>query len=253
MNTFWAALQKELLEQWRSYRLLVVLLVLGLFGLASPLLAKMTPELLSLIPEADAFAPFIPAPTLRDAYLQYHSNISQFGVILALLLTMGAVVQEKEKKTAALVLTKPLSRLAFLAAKFVALALTFLTGIAVAALAGYYYTLLLFEAPPFTEWLAFNGLMLLFLLVHIALALFFSTLARSTVASAGMAFGAMLVLAILASLPRLGEYAPASIINWGLLQMTGPGVSAWPAFFISLALIAAALLGAWLVFERQEI
>ena len=34
-----------------------------------------------------------------DAVTQYIKNIGQFGVILALLLTMGAVAQEKDKGT----------------------------------------------------------------------------------------------------------------------------------------------------------
>jgi ABC-2 type transport system permease protein len=253
MKPFLAALKKELVEQLRTSRLLVAVLVLGLFGLASPLLARYTPELMAMIHEAREFAPFIPAPTINDAYVQYNSNLMQFGVVLALLLSMGVIVQEKEKKTAALVLTKPLSRAGFLAAKFIALALTFLLAVSAAALGGYYYTLLLFTAPPLSGWLALNGLLLLFLLVHVAFTLFFSTLARSTVAAGGMAFGAMLLLAILGSLPGLGEYTPAYLLTSGQLNLLGMGEPAWPAVAVSLGLVIVSLLGAWLLFERQEI
>jgi ABC-2 type transport system permease protein len=253
MKPFFAALQKELLEQWRSYRMLVAVLVLGLFGLSSPLLARFTPELLSVIPEAEEFAHLIPPPTIRDAYIQYHSNIVQFGVILALLLAMGLVVQEKDKKTAAVVLTKPLSRLSFLAAKFIALTITFIIGLSVAALGGYYYTLLLFDPPVFQGWLTLNGLILIFLLVHTALALFFSTLARSTVAAAGMSFAAMLVLAVLASIPGLGQYTPAHLPNWGLMNLVGGAESIQPALAISIGMILVFLAGAWILFEKQEI
>ena len=41
---------KEMTEQWRTYRLLIVVAVMTVFGLASPLLAKLTPELLKSIP-----------------------------------------------------------------------------------------------------------------------------------------------------------------------------------------------------------
>jgi ABC-2 type transport system permease protein len=253
MKAFLAAFKKEITEQWRTSRMLVVVLVLGLFGLASPLLARFTPQLLSMIPEAEAFAPFIPEPTLVDAYVQYNSNIVQFGVILAILVAMGLVVQEKEKKTAALVLTKPLSRPAFLAAKFLAVTLTFAVGLAVAALGAYYYTLLLFEAPQLSGWLVLNGLVLVYLLVHVAVTLFFSTLARSTVAAAGMAFGAMLLLAVLGAIPGFGVYAPAQLVAWGQMNLLGLPDTAWPALVISLALILVSLLGAWWLFEKQEI
>src|SRR5713226_2620753 len=114
---FWAALRKELLEQWRSYRALVVAAVLLGFGLLSPLSAKFTPELFRLLPNGAQIASLIPPPTLLDAVAQYLKNMSQFAVILALLLTMGAVSQEKERGTAAMMLSKPLPRWAFLAAK----------------------------------------------------------------------------------------------------------------------------------------
>ncbi|NOZ73089.1 MAG: hypothetical protein GXP38_14485 [Chloroflexi bacterium] len=47
--SFLTALRKEWLELWRTYRLLVVGVVLLLFGLLSPLLAKYTPEIIKLI------------------------------------------------------------------------------------------------------------------------------------------------------------------------------------------------------------
>ena len=98
---FLAALRKEWLEQWRTYRLLAVGVVLVVFGLLSPLIAKHTPEIIKLIPNGEAIAQLIPTPTVMDAVTQYIKNIGQFGVILALLLTMGAIAQEKDKGTAA--------------------------------------------------------------------------------------------------------------------------------------------------------
>ena len=187
--SFFVALRKEMLEQWRSYRLLIVVAVFVAFGLMSPLIAKFTPELVKLIPEGEQFADLIPPPIATDAVAQYVKNISQFGVILALLMTMGAVVQEKDKGTAALMLVKPMSRAAFLAAKFVALVLTFVVGIALAATACYYYTLLLFKPLDILDWLALNGLMLLFVLVYVALTLFASTISKSQAVAGGLAFG----------------------------------------------------------------
>jgi ABC-2 type transport system permease protein len=104
---FMHVLRKELLEQWRTYRFLIVAAVLVLFGLVSPLLAKVTPELLRSIPDVPAgLAESIPDPTVVDAVGQYVKNMSQFGILLALLLSMGMVVQEKERGTAAMMLTR---------------------------------------------------------------------------------------------------------------------------------------------------
>ncbi len=88
----------------------------------------------------------IPAPTVTDAITQYVKNMSQFGILLALLMTMGVVVQEKERGTAAFFLTRPVSRETFLLAKFAALTVTFIVSLALAAIGCWYYTLVLFAA-----------------------------------------------------------------------------------------------------------
>ena len=49
---------------------------------------------------------------------------------------MGAVATEKERGTAALILTKPVSRAAFLVAKLVAIGLTLAVAVAVATAGG---------------------------------------------------------------------------------------------------------------------
>ncbi len=69
--TFLAALRKEILEQWRTYRIMIVAIVLTAFGMMSPLLAKFTPEILGMLPGAEQFAGLIPKPTITDAISQY--------------------------------------------------------------------------------------------------------------------------------------------------------------------------------------
>ena len=249
---FWVALRKELLEQWRTYRALVVGAVLLAFGLLSPLTAKLTPELIRLIPNGDQLAGLIPAPTALDAVAQYLKNMSQFAVILALLLTMGAVTQEKERGTAAMMLSKPLPRWAFLAAKFAALGLTFGASLALAGAGAYYYTWLLFGPLDLAAWVAVNGLLLVFTLVYVAVTLLCSVLTRSQAAAGGIAFGVLVLLTILGALPQVGQYLPGELVNWAGRLVAG-GASGWPALAVSLGLIVAALAAAAWRFEGQEL
>ena len=252
---FWVALRKELLEQWRSYRLLIVAVVLLLFGgFMAPLTAKYTPELIkALAPEGDEIAKLVPAPTAAVAVDEYIQNISQFGVLVALLVTMGAVAREKDRGTAALMLVKPLPRGIFLAAKFAALGVTFAVSILIAATAGYYYTMLLFEALDISSWLALNGLLLLFLLVYVALTILCSTLAKSQVIAGGLAFGLLMLLSVLGALPTLGDYLPGRLVSWASVVMNNGGDASWSALWGSVGVILTALLGAWAILERQEL
>lgn len=250
---FLVALRKELLEQWRSYRMLIVAAVLLIFGLLSPLTAKFTPDLMELLPMGEEIAKLIPPPTAADAVAQYQKNSSQFGVVLALLMTMGTVAQEKDKGTAALILAKPMPRSVFLWAKFAALGLTFVLGIAIAGAACYYYTLILFEALDLVPWLLLNGLLLIFILVYIAVTLLCSTLARSQVMAGGLAFVFVIMLGSINAVPQIGEALPGELLAWGGRLVAGGDEPSWLSLGTSLGIIIAALMGAWVSFERQEI
>jgi ABC-2 type transport system permease protein len=250
---FLAALRKELMEQWRSYRLLITAAVLVAFGLIAPLTARYTPELLKLLPNGEEIARLFPPPTALDAVTEYTENISQFGVILALLMAMGAVAHEKERGTAAMVLVKPLPRWAFLTAKFAALGVTFAVSIAVAGAGCYYYTFILFEPLDIGPWVELNVLLLVFVLVYVALTLMCSVFAKSQAAAGGLAFALLIVLALPGALPKVGEYLPGQLMAWGAGLIAKSGVTAWPALWISVGLIAGALGLAWLAFERQEL
>lgn len=265
-------LRKELLAQWRTYRLLIVAAVLVLLGLGSPLLTRYTPELLRAMPGVPPeLAALMPTPTVGYAVGEYLDNLTQFGVILALLVPMGIVVQEKERGTAAMLLCKPVSRAAFLLAKFVALALTFTAGLGLAALGSYYYIGILFERWPDPALFALlNVFLLLNLLVYVALTLLASTLMRSQVAAGGVAFGLFALLWVVGAIPQASSYLPGQAVSWGLRLFlegtgealpalgggpaaTGPVEPAWAALGITLGLIVVALLGAWAALHRQEI
>jgi ABC-2 type transport system permease protein len=190
---------------------------------------------------------------VADAISQYVKNMSQFGILLALLVTMGVVVQEKERGTAAFFLTRPVSRETFLLAKFAALTVTFIASLALAAAGCWYYTLVLFAPLAWGAFLALNGLMLVVFLVYMALALLASTIARTNGVAVGLAFVALILVGGIGALPSIGEYFPGRLFSWGATLILGGNGAAWPAFGISLGIIAIALLAACIIFRRQEV
>lgn len=248
-----ALLRKEMMEQWRTNRLLVLLVVLGVFGMASPLLASLLPQLMQMVPGGDQLAGLIPTPTVQDAVAQYVKNISQFVLLLAVFLTMGTVVQEKERGTAVMILSKPVGRGAFLLAKFLALALSFMVSLVVAGGLGYVYTAYLFQAPAVNAWIGLNMLLWLYGMVAVAITLLAGTLVRSQAAAAGISFGAWIVLALLGSVGPLRDYVPDRLVLWGSQLFSDPAWQEWPALAVSLGMILISLLAAWLVFQKQEL
>lgn len=246
-------LRKELLEQWRTRRLLVVAVVFAALGIGSPLLARYTPELVKAL-AGDQFQIILPPPTAADAVDQFLKNVGQAGVLAAILLAMGSVAVEKERGTAALLLTKPVSRAAFLLAKLLAIGATLFVGLVAAASGGYAYTAILFETLPVPGWSAMAGLLLLALIAYASLTFLGSALSRSSLAAAAIGIGAMIVLALVSALPGIGPLTPGGLNVPGAAMALGtdPGTVIGPVL-LNLAGVAAVFGVAWLAFRRQEL
>jgi ABC-2 type transport system permease protein len=250
--SIFAEFRKEWRYLLRTYRFLIAAIWLLFFSLMSPVLAKYQQELMNALPTGEITVS-MPPPTVMTAIGQYAKNMAQDGIILGLLLTMGAIAIEKDKGTAAMMLVKPLARGTFLSAKFLSLAVMFVICLVISALAAYYYTLLLFEAMDIGHWLVLNALIFVYILVIVAITLFCSTITKSQGATIGIAFGMLVIGWFAGGILRLGKYMPGELINWAVRLMQGDTHTSWIAFGVSLGLIVLPLLGAGLVFQKQEL
>jgi ABC-2 type transport system permease protein len=269
LAVFWVATVKELRQAWRTKRVLVIWAVFLAFGMLSPLMARFMPEIIGSFEEAEMFLALIPPPTIADAMVQYIENLSQFGFILAILLAMGAVVGEKERGVAAMILSKPMARWAFIASKFAAQFSVYLAGFLLAAIGAYYYTLFLFGPLEMGSFLLLNGLLLLWLLTFVGLSLLGSTLGKSTVAAGGIGLGLCVAQMLLGSIPRWGALLPGGLMGWVTLLgqkaaglspggdaaslLSGAAAGQGGAAASALAIIVMSLVLAIGIFEQQEI
>ncbi|MFN2143928.1 MAG: YhfC family glutamic-type intramembrane protease [Anaerolineales bacterium] len=255
LKIFWLALRKEIVQQWRSKRVLVVAAVFVLFGMGSPLLAKFTPEILKSVSGAEMFANLIPEPTIADAIGQYIKNLTQFSFIIAVLLGMGAVVGEKERNTIAMILSKPMPRWAFLMSKFTAQFLVYMLAFLVAGLGAFYYTAVLFEMPDIGQFATMNLLLFTWLLTFVAVTLLASVLGGSTGAAAGIGLGLSVVLLLASNLPRVGVLAPGGLTAWaGQLGIGAEQINAnGGALAMAVVIVLVSMVVSLAVFERQEL
>jgi ABC-2 type transport system permease protein len=252
---FAVSVRKELIQQWRTRRLLVVMAVFVLFGLTSPLLAKMIPDIMKNIAGAEQFASLIPTPSAADAMAQYIKNITQFGFMLAVLLGMNAVAGEKESGTAAMILSKPMPRWAFVLSKFTAQSLVYLSAFVVAGLGAYYYTIILFGSFDPLIFLGINLLLLLWLLTFVGAALLGSVIGSSIASAAGVGIALAAAFLLAGNIPMYGSLMPNGLVAWA--SALGAGVELPAANSGALAacfvLIVLCLLWSVALFERQEI
>jgi len=256
MMGFRVLLIKEMREQVRTNRLIAVAAVFILFGAVGPLTDRYLKELIDALgSESGGLSITVPPPSLEGAATQILKNLSQFGIICALLLAMGSVAWEKERGTAGMILTKPASRAAFLAAKLVAISLTLGLAVAFGCGIGFVYTLLLYPSVfPIGGYVAMALLMWWSCVAFAAITLLGSTVTRSAVAAAGLGLLAMLILGIVAALPVIGPYSPLSLSTPALDLMLGrdAGSIVGPILF-NVALVPAIFALTWLAFRRQEL
>jgi ABC-2 type transport system permease protein len=256
MMGFRVLLLKELREQLRTSRLVAVSVVFIFFGILGPVTDRYMKELIDAIgTQSGGFSVQVPPPTLDGALIQITKNLSQFGIICALLLGMGSVAWEKERGTAGMILTKPASRAAFLAAKLVAISFTLGIATALGTGVAYVYTLILYPTVfPLAGYIAMAALLWWILVGFTAITLLGSTITRSAIAAAGIGLVALLVMGIVGALPVIGPYMPSSLGEPARAFAMGqdPGWFIGPLAF-NLALVPALFVITWLVFRRQEL
>lgn len=244
---------KELREQVRTLRLPVIVILFALLGLLSPVLARYIKEVISAVGSGD-LSLAIPDPVVGDAVVQFTKNVGQFGVLAAILVTMGSVASEKDHGTAAFLLTKPLSRGAFLGAKVIALGALLALAMVVAGVLCWVYAAILFEPLPVAGFAAAVGLVWLSLAVFAAITFLASVVARSALVAAGIGIAALLVAGILSALPVIGSNLPTGL--WGLADRLAAGEvpdSLAGPVLVNVAIIVATVALSWWSFRRQEL
>ena len=254
MSGLGALLRRELLEQWRTYRLVVVLGVFAVIGIISPLTAFYINELLAAL-GGEQLSITLPTPTSADAVAQLIKNAGQMGAFIAVLVTMGAVVTEKERGTAAMILTKPATRTAFLGAKVVAVGLLLAAGVVAAFALAAIYTTLLFEPLPVAGVVAGGVLVWLSLVDFAAITFLASTVAPSAIVAAGVGIAALLGSWTLSAFPGLGPWLPTGL--WGIagemVSGRSPAVDPSGPLLLNAGLTVACVVAAVGAFRRQEL
>lgn len=256
MTGFGALFRKELLELVRTHRLLVAGVLYLLVGLGSPLLARAVPALLDLVPKDQLGGVEIlitQDPTVKDALAQYLKNLNMLPLV-AVLLSMGAVAGERRAQVLPMVLSKPVSRRAYLAAKAAATALLHTFGVFVAACGALLYTRILFGEVWIAGYVALNAVMLLVIFLFAALTLLASVALRSVGAVAAVGLGAYLALSALTALPTFARYTPAGLLLVaGNLVAGRPLEAPWASVAVALGALVLLLGLADRILARQEI
>ncbi len=133
-------LAKEFRSNWRSFRFPALLLVFLFFALLDPVSNKYMHEIIAYFAQME-FP--LPDPSPQDAFFSFLSSVSQIGILVLIFVTMGIVAKEKESGVAGWMLSKPVGRWNYLAAKVISIYAVVILGLGAAAAVAYLYTWLL--------------------------------------------------------------------------------------------------------------
>jgi ABC-2 type transport system permease protein len=259
MDKFAVLLSKEINENIRTKKFLVMMCVFVTFAILSPLMARYMGEFFEfLLPagEAEVFMALFPAPTWIDSYVQFYGNMVQTGAIVIILVFMSLVLREKRTGTADLLFCKGASRFAFVLAKFTVAAAVTLVCLLAAILINYGYTVLLFDEGGQIGYVLLGaGAYGVFLLMLIAWTLLASTLAKSTAISAVFGFLGFIVILMVGGIPRIGRFLPGGLIGNNIVLTQG-NVELYKDFYAHVGVaLGLTVLFIWLavvILKRQE-
>jgi ABC-2 type transport system permease protein len=255
MTGFGAFLGKEFREILKTWRIWVLPGIVLFFAASGPPLAKITPELLgSLMAEQQTGIVIqLPDPTYVDAYLQWTKNLSQIVLFAVIIMFGGVISSEKKSGTSVLVLTKPLSRTAFVIAKFVSQVMLLAGAVLTGALITWGVTYAVFGEAPLGPLAGATGAWLALAVLFVAVMLLLSALMDSQAGAAGLGFGVYIAISIAGLWEAALKYSPAALVGAPTEIAMGKGQAvAWPVAS-ALLIAAACVIGAVAAFRRREL
>jgi len=256
MKTFLAFLKKEGLEQLRTGRLLVLLIVFLLFGIMNPAIAKLTPWMLQTLSGSIAESGILITNVTVDAltsWTQFYKNLP-IALLIFVLMTAGAFTAEYQKGTLVPVLTKGLSRIKVLLAKALTLGMLWTACYVLCYLVTFGYTAYFWDQGIARHVAFAAGLYWLFGIWVISVMVLFSSFSSGSTGVLLGTGGAVLAAWLLSLPPGFGPYLPLYLTN-GMALLTGTLTARATAGAAAVAAGLAAANGviAALAFQKRSI
>lgn len=241
-----AFVQKEIIENIRNYKLIIICLVFAMVAFGNPILAKLTPELLA----TTGYQIDIPEPTAIDSWVQFYKNISIL-LIIYIIMFSSTISNEINHHSLINMVTKGLPRHTVILAK-----LTVISGLWAIVYYLYFsitlvYTPLLLEGVLDHLFIA-SLLPFLFGLLMISLSLLGGIITKNTIGSLTFPFGFYLASSLLSIFDQLAKYLPTQLMT-SLKIVTGDSMISdySTAIVITLILILIFIATSIISFNKQ--
>jgi ABC-2 type transport system permease protein len=238
----------EWLRLVRTRRWIALVGIYVFFGLVGPLSARYLAEIVERF--GGGVEVTFPPPVPADGMIQYVSNVSQLGLLVAVVVAAGSLAFDAKPEMGVFLRTR-VERvwdilIPRLTVTFVAVGLSFVLG----ALAAWYETVVLIGSLPVAGTLAGIAYGLLYLALVVALVAAAGSRSKNVLGTVLVTFVVLLIMPIIGIVEAIGRWLPSHLV--GALSGIPGGVEIneyLPATGVTLILIGAFL---WLAVRWSE-
>lgn len=254
MKRFIALFEKEILEQIRTRKVLVMMIVMLFIAVSSPIIAKITPELLKNI-SVPGLTVNLPDPSYKESIDQFIKNISQIAALVIIFVVSGIVCEEKNKKTLEITLTKPISRQMFILSKYLSFFASFSVIFIVSSLIFYLYTASVFGGFNFCNFTLMSLSVLIYLLLISSVVIFLSSIFKNSILAGGVGFLVYVIIGtVFGLIDSIKKFSPDYIFsNYQSVIANGYSNDLLLSILISIIAIILLIIASIWVFKYQEV
>lgn len=236
MKSLIAFIKKELMEQIRTGKVMILGALFVLFGIMNPAIAKLTPWLLETLTDSLAESGMIVTEvtvSALDSWVQFFKNIPM-ALIAYVLIESSIFTKEYQSGTLLLSLTKGFERYKVVLSKTIVLSLLWTVGYWMCFGITYAYNTYFWDNSIAQHLILSVVCWWLFGMWVIALLILCSTIMNTNAGVLMGTSGVVLISYVLGFLPKIKPYVPTSLTNGTVLIY---GVTTVDTYFIPLILV----------------
>ncbi len=256
MRSLFAFLKKEITEQIRAGRMMILGILFVLFGIMNPAVAKLTPWLLEMMADSLAESGMTVTDvtvTAMDSWVQFFKNMPM-ALIAFVLLESSIFTKEYQTGTLLLSLTKGLSRYKVVISKAAVLTVLWTVGYWLCFGITYGYNAYFWDNAIAKNLMFSVVCWWVFGLWVVSLTVFFSTVSTSNTGVLLGAGGVVLVSYLLGMLPKISKYLPTLLTDGNSLIYGTKSPDDYTAALILVAVTGTScFVGGLAVFNKKQL
>jgi ABC-2 type transport system permease protein len=241
----------EWLRLRRSGRGIALIGVFTAYGLLGPFVARYLADLVKHLGSDSAISVTVRPPVPKDGIISYVNQVSQIGLIVAVIVAAGALAIDSRPGVSSFFRTRTATMWQLMTPRYVVPTLAAVVAYTLGMLVAWYETTLLIGAVPVRPLVGGILCQSTFLVFAIAVVSLSASLARGTLGSIGIAFAILLFLPLLGTIGAMHDWLPTTLASAPVGLLNGASIGDYaPA--LAAALVLTPLLLTWAVMRLRR-